>query len=360
MILGRKLMLRHKYIFWPLKILLLFSLSISHALETAPAVHQTATRYFYLDGVVEAINQTTVSAQTSGEIMEIFFDVDDYVEKNTVIVSLNNTEQQANVKKAEAAINEARALNLKARQEYQRIKKVYDQNLVSKSSLDEARAQLQATTARLDASQAGLTQAQEQLSYTQVIAPYSGIVIERHVEPGEVVQPGMALVTGISLDQLRVNVAVPQSLINKLRQYGKAAIIHPETGQFIATKKITIFPFADPVTNTFQVRLDLPDGVEQIFPGMFVKVSLVTGEKKKLMIPSQAIVYRSEVTGVYVVNANGKISFRQVRSGGEHDENSTIILAGLDAGEQVALDPIAAGAQLIKQRKAQQKEHQGD
>ncbi|MCU7965624.1 MAG: efflux RND transporter periplasmic adaptor subunit [gamma proteobacterium symbiont of Bathyaustriella thionipta] len=333
---------------------LLLSLSLSQALETVPVIHKSMIRHFYLDGIVEAVNQTTVSAQTSGKIEAILFDVDDYVIKDSLILSLNNTEQRANVKKSEAAIQEAKALNLKARQEYTRIKIIYEKKLLSKSSMDEAQAQLHATKARLDAAQAGLTQAREQLSYTQVLAPYSGIVIERHVEPGEVVQPGIPLVTGISLDHLRVNVDVPQSLISKLRQYSKASILLPGSNQVVAAQNITIFPFADPYTNTFQVRLDLPVGLKQLFPGMFVKVSLVTGQKQKLMVPAKAVVYRSEVTGVYVKGKNGRISFRQIRSGGENGEQTIVVLAGLDEGELVVLDPIAAGALLIKQRKATQ------
>ncbi len=350
----------NKYIQWLLAACLLLNLSISQALETVPVIHQTAVRYFYLDGNVEAINKTTVSAQTSGEIKEILFDVDDFVEKDSIILFLKNTEQLANVKKGEAAIQEARALNLKARQEYDRLKTIYEKKLVSKSSMDEAVAQLHATNARLDATQAGLTQAQEQLSYTKVLAPYSGIVIQRHVEPGEVVQPGIPLMTGISLEHLRVSVAVPQSLINKLRHFSKAAIILPETGQIVNVNKITIFPYADPSTNTFQVRLALPVGIKQLFPGMFVKVSLVTGEKQKLTVPSKAVVYRSEVTGIYVVAKDGRISFRQIRSGGENGKDTIIILAGLDEGEQVALDPIAAGVLLIKQRKKEKKESQSE
>lgn len=345
-----------KYTQLVISVCLLVNLSICQALETVPAVYKTAVRYFYLDGVVEAINQTTVSAQTSGMVEKIFFDVDDFVEKDKLILSLNNTEQLANVKKSEALIKEAKALNLKARQEFARINTLYEKKLVSKSSMDEARAQLHATNARLDAAEAGLTQAQEQLSYTRVLAPYSGIVIERHVETGEVVQSGMPLVSGISLDHLRVNVDVPQSLINKLRQYSKASILLPETNQIVAAQNITIFPFADPYTNTFQVRLDIPDGLKHLFPGMFVKVSLVTGKKQKLMVPAKAVVYRSEVTGVYVEAENGKISFRQIRSGGDNGENMIIILAGLDEGELVFLDPIAAGALLIKQRKESQGE----
>lgn len=343
-----------------LAICLLLNLSISQALETAPVIQQTVARHFYLDGVVEAIKKTTISSQIPGEIKEILFDVDDYVEKSNIIVALKNTEQLAKIKKAEASIQEAKALHLNASQEYERIKTVYEKKHVSKSSLDEAKALLHTTNARLNAAQAGLTEAQEQLSYTQVSAPYSGIVIQRHVEHGEIVQPGMPLMTGISLEHLRVSVNVPQSLINKLRQFSKVTIMHPETGQIVAAQKITIFPFADPVTNTFQVRLDLPVGIKQLFPGMFVKVSLVTGEKQKLMVSSRAVVYRSEVTGVYVVTQDDRISFRQIRSGGESGGETIIVLAGLDEGEQVALDPITAGVLLIQQRKNDQKGNQSE
>ncbi len=350
----------NKYLRYFLASCLLLNLSISQALETAPVIHQTAMRYFYLDGHIEAINKTTVAAQTKGEIKEILFDVDDFVEKGKLIVSLKNTEQQANVKKAEAAIQEARALYLKASQEYERIKKIYEKKLTSKSAMDEASAQLKATNARLDAAQAGLTLAKEQLSYTQVLAPYSGIVIERHVEPGEIVQPGTPLMTGISLERLRVSVAVPQSLIYKLRHFSKVAVMLPESGRIVSAKHITIFPFADPFTNTFQVRFDLPVGIKQLFPGMFVKVSLVTGKQQTLTVPPRSVVYRSEVTGVYVVAQDGRISFRQIRSGGNNGKGAIIVLSGLDEGEQVALDPIAAGALLIKQRKKAPKENQSE
>ena len=118
----------NKNIQWLSAICLLLNLSVSQALETVPVIHQTAVRYFYLDGIVEAINKTTISAQTTGKIKEILFDVDDYVEKDNIILSLKNTEQLASVKKAEAAIQEARALNLKARQEYVRMQKIYEKD----------------------------------------------------------------------------------------------------------------------------------------------------------------------------------------------------------------------------------------
>ena len=114
----------------------------------------------------------------------------------------------------------------------------------------------------------------------------------------------------------------------------------------IAPEGITIFPFADAATNTFRVRLELPDGQFALYPGMFVKVAFVVGESRRLLIPTAALVRRSEVTGVYVVNADGSIRFRQVRVGNEFDAR-TEVLAGLAEGEEVALEPVQAGI-LVK------------
>ena len=90
--------------------------------------------------------------------------------------------------------------------------------------MDDATHALSAAKARLDSARASLEDAREELSHTLIKAPYSGIVTKRHVEPGETVQPGMELMTGVSLNKLRVNVNVPQSLISKIRRYGKAYV----------------------------------------------------------------------------------------------------------------------------------------
>jgi RND family efflux transporter MFP subunit len=339
-------------------------------LETAETTLQTLSREFRIDGVVEAINQATVSAQTGGTIQEILVDVDDYVEKGAVIIRLKDVSQQAQLKKAQAGEKEAISNLAKAEDEYNRIKDIYAKKVVSKSQMDDATHALSAAKARLESARASLDEAREQLSYTQVKAPYSGIVTERHVELGETVQPGAKLMTGVSLDKLRVNVDVPQSLINKIREYNKAyvytdAAVNGDTNDNksidnelnekqiqVAAEKITIFPIADRASNTFKVRLDLPEGIKGLFPGMFVKVSLVTGEKQVLMVPLESIVYRSEVTAVYVVADDGTINFRHVRLGSASN-GSQSILSGLTAGEKVALDPIKAGIAVMQQRRQQ-------
>lgn len=322
-------------------------------LDTGQATLELVSREFRFAGVVEAINKATISAQTGGTIQQILVDVDDYVEKGAVIIRLKDTSQQAQLKKAQAGEQEAIANLAKADDEYKRIKDIYAKKVVPKSTMDDAKHALNAAKARLDAARASLDEAREQQSYTVVKTPYSGIVTERHVEVGETVQTGARLMTGLSLNKLRVNVDVPQSLINKIRIYNKAFVyIDASIGSQqvqVAVEKITIFPVADRASKTFKVRLDLPEGITGLFPGMFVKASLVTGEKELLVIPPQSIVHRSEVSAVYVIAENGQINFRHVRMGNSSGL-SQVVLSGLEAGEKVALDPIKAGIALMRQR----------
>jgi RND family efflux transporter MFP subunit len=324
---------------------------VDNPLQSEKVRLQSLSRVFRLDGVVEAINQATVSAQTGGTIQDIKVDVDDYVEKGEIIISLKDVSQQAQLKKAQAGEKEAISNLAKAQDEYDRVKDVFAKKVVSKASMDEATHALSAAKARLDSARASLDEAREQLSYTRVKAPYSGIVTRRHVEVGETVQPGTKLMTGVSLDKLRVNVDVPQTLIKKIRQYDKA-FVYSEADVPVAVEKITVFPIADHASNTFMVRLDLPEGIRGLFPGMFVKASFVTGEKQVLLVPQKSIVHRSEVTAVYVLDEAGSVNFRHIRIGSASD-NMQVVLSGLNEGESVALDPIKAGIVLMQQRQQQ-------
>ena len=209
--------------------------------------------------------------------------------------------------------------------------------------MDKAETALESATAEAEAAEATIQQALEQLQYTRVRAPYTGIVTHRHVQTGEIANPGQPLMSGISLDELRVTVDVPQ-----IRKLNKASVLEPGNG-YINVEKITIFPFADHGSNTFKVRLDLPTGVKNLFPGMYVKTAFVTGVSRELVVPREAVVFRSEVTGVYVVGEEGRASLRHVRLGRELPGGAMIVLSGLDPGETVALDPVAAGA-TIKRR----------
>jgi RND family efflux transporter MFP subunit len=294
-----------------------------------------------LDGKIEAINQGTVAAQTSGRVMEIFYDVNDFVPAGAVIVRLRATEQRAGLQQAQAALRAAAARETEAKQRFDRVESMYDKKLVAKAAVDEATANRDAAVADLAAARAALRSAEEGVAYTEIRAPYAGVVTRRHVEVGETVAPGTPLMSGLSLQYLRVAVDVPQSIVDRVRRLRKAAVYLDD--RRIEATRLTIFPEAAGVSSTFRARLELPENATDLYPGMFVKVAFVIGEAERLLLPVQALVERGEVTAVYVVGADGQASLRQVRLG-RRFEDKVEVLAGLARGERIATDPLAAGA----------------
>ena len=334
-------------VIWPVVVLFAFPLTTSAlALETAGVEYVTVPDEIRLDGLVEAVNQATVSAQTSSRVTEIHFDIDDFVPRGELIVRLRDTKQQAQLVKAKSGLNQAKARYDKAAADQRRKQNMLKERAVSRAEVDTANAEFKAAKAALATARAQLTEAGEQLEHTLIRAPYSGIVVERHIEVGELVQLGTLLMTGLSLDSLRVTVQVPESLVGALRRFQTASVLLPGTidGR-VMVDKLTISPRADAMTHTFEVRLQLPVLNEPLYPGMSVKVAITTAQEERLLVPTQAIVYRSEVAGVYVVDELG-VHFRQIRPGRHYSENRQEVLAGLTDGEQVALDPVRAAGLL--------------
>ncbi len=308
-------------------------------LDVAVAGYETVAVERVFDGTIEAVHQATVSAQTAGRIAEVGYDVDDFVEAGSVLVRFTDVEQTTALRQAEAQLDEARARNTEAEEEYRRAENLRERGLGSQRDLDSALASRNSARARVTAAESAVRAARQQLDYTVVTAPYAGIVTERHVEVGESVAPGQPLMSGLSLERLRVVVDLPQSVAADVRANPSAFILTDE-GR-VEAADVTLFPTADPVTNTFRVRLDLPDGQFGLYPGMFVKAAFRVGESERLLIPAEAILHRSEVTGVYVVTPES-IRLRQIRTGQSFDSR-TEVLSGLAAGESVALDPVRAG-----------------
>lgn len=303
------------------------------ALDVHVVEPRTLPRERYLDAMVESVHQATVSAQTSGRIKKIHFDVDDFVAKGSVLMEFRAREQQAAFNAAQANLKQAQA-------EHNRTKDIYAQKLVAKAVLERAEASFKSAKARFE-------QAQEALEHTIVRAPYSGIVVKRHIELGENARVGQKLMTGLSLESLRAKVAIPQDMIHAVRQQKKAALILPN-GQRVAAESMRISSYADADSHTFDARIYLPKGDHGVYPGMYAKLAFVLGKEPKLMVPIASVVHRSEVSGVYVIDLTRKITFRQVRVGRRLGDEVEI-LAGLMQGEQIAKDPLRAVVELKDQ-----------
>lgn len=335
--------------------LILFSLICSplqatDSLLTEAARLTTIPRTYQFDGVIEATQQSTISAQTQGQVTEIRVDVDDFVEQGSIIIRLKDTEQRAQLDQVKAELNAATAQLQEARKEHERTQEIFARKLIAQSAMDKVTANLKSAKARQEAASAALSQAEEQLAYTQVRAPYSGIVTERLIELGETASPGQRLISGISLELLRISVEIPQSLIADIRKQADVEVILPDN-RVTAVESVTIFPFADPSSGTFKVRMKLPSGITHLFPGMLVKTRFEIGQTEALLIPAASVVYRSEVTAVYVVDAENRPSLRHIQAGQKRNGDRVSVLSGLDAGEKVTLDPVKAGRLLMRQSK---------
>ena len=312
-------------------------------LETAAVELREVETSYSAEAVVEAVRQSTVSAQIAGRIVDLRFDVGDYVKKGEVIVRIDERAATQAVAASRAEVQEAEATLRNARATFERSRQLFAQKFISQAALDKAEADYKSAQARVSALLAGAGRAVTERGFATVVAPYSGVVSARHVELGEMATPGKPLMTGFDPSTLRVAATVPQTQVAAIQAVGKARVEVPSLGKWIDVKQMTIVPAADPRTHTTRIRLELPEDARGVYPGVFARAHFVTGKAPRLLVPREAVVRRSEVTAVYVVDDTGRPLLRQVRLGAASSERSLEVLSGLKPGERVALDPVRAG-----------------
>lgn len=334
---------------------LLLFLPLARAAETvatATVQYRDIHDVHMADGTVEAVKQSTVAAQISGRVVEVRFDVGDYVKRGEVIVRIDEREVSDAHASAQARLAQAQATLGNAQAHYERTRELFTRRFVSQAALDQALADYRAAQAQLEAAAAAASQAATVRSFATVTAPYSGVVAARHVELGETVTPGKPLMTGFDPSDLRVVVDLPQAQVHRIGRDAAVDVEFPALNERVQARTVTVSPAADARTHTTRVRLTLPRYVKGAYPGMYARVRFLLGRVRKLVIPATAVVRRTEVTGVYVVADDGAIRFRQIRLGEMAGETEVEVLAGLKPQEKVAVDPVKAA---IAMRNRQQR-----
>jgi RND family efflux transporter MFP subunit len=231
------------------------------------------------EAVVEAVRQSTVAAQIAGRVVELRFDVGDYVKKGEVIARIDERAAAQAVAASEAQVREAEAALRNARAEYERAKQLVTQKFLSQAALDRAEAEYKSAQARVSALLASASQAATERGFATIVAPYSGVVSARHVELGEMATPGKPLMTGFDPGTLRVSATVPQAQVAAIQAGAKARIEIPSAAKWIDAADVKLVPSADPRTHTSQVRLGLPADARGIYPGVYARAHFVTGKK---------------------------------------------------------------------------------
>jgi len=213
----------------------------------------------------------------------------------------------------------------------------------------ERQADLYAQTSSVDQAQSGLMQAQAMVEALDVQlrdatqrAPFDGVIVQRMVEVGDNVQPGMQLLRFALTDYLRIEADVPVRLAAGLNE----GVIVPARldigGDVIEARVAQIFPIADQQRHTVKVKFDLPYGTPG-GPGMYVEVTVPDASvpvQGQAAVPIAALVWRGSLPSVFILE-NGLPSLRLVRVGYPVGEDRISVVSGLNGGETVILNPPA-------------------
>ncbi len=320
------------------------------SVATAPVQARTQAAGFEMDGTLQSLRQATVAAQTSGNVLALAVKAGDRVKAGQLLARIDGRDAQAGLARGDAAVAQADAELSNARAHAERTRDLRVQGFVSQAALDTAESQFKAQQAARQQALAGRTQAALVRGFTAVTAPFDAVVLATHVEAGDLAAPGRALVTVYAPGQLRAVVQMPASRAAAARAAAQVEVQMPD-GQLVAPVARTLLGAVDAVSQTVEWRLDLaPAAAALALPGQSVRVRFAgagatapaAGSAPRLAVPASAVLRRGELTGIYTVRGNHFV-LKAVRLGADQGAAGIEVLAGLQAGERVALDPVRAG-----------------
>ena len=289
-------------------------------------------------GYVTARMQATVSSKITGKVLEVYIEEGMFVEKDQILAQLDDSTVQAELKFAETQLQEARRV-------FNRTLELRKDNLASQASLDAAKSQLDGLKARLDISK-------QIVSDMKIRAPFSGVVINKAAQPGEMISPVSAgggftrtgIGTIVDMDSLEVEVDVNESYINRV-QPGQPAITnlnaYPEWD--INSEVIAIIPTADRNKATVKVRIGLLEKDQRVLPDMGAKVSFLKEQSNTksvvlegVIVPSTSVMKEGASSFVFLIK-NGIIVKTKVQVEST-SANYARIINGIKNGDSVVIN----------------------
>lgn len=306
-------------------------------------------------GRIRAQQFVEIRARVEGYLESMLFAEGTYIHKGQTLFIIDPRVYRANVEKAKAQLNKARAVAQKAERDLERIRPLYAQNAASQLDFDNAQAAYESATADVIVSEAELTQAELTLGYTAVQSPISGYISERSADIGTLVGPGgkSLLATVVKSDTVRVdfsmtsldylrsksrNVSFGQN--DSSRKWDPYITVTLADGSEYPFRGIVDFadPQVDPKTGTFSVRAEMPNPDRELLPGQFTKVKLLMDIREDAVaVPAKAVEIEKGGTYIYVVRPDSIVERRFIETGPEVG-NNIVVERGLASGEQIVTE----------------------
>ncbi|MCF8057470.1 MAG: efflux RND transporter periplasmic adaptor subunit [Desulfocapsa sp.] len=273
-------------------------------------------------GTLEAVENASISARISGQIIQLPVVLGSKVEKGDLLVKISAGEISAKVLQAEAQLTRAR------------------RNLDRESKLQKQGASTQETVESLkegvSIAGAAYQEAKAMLDYTTISAPFSGTITKKIGNVGDLASPGKLLLQIENGEELQVLARVPEALLLKVATGDSVSVQIPAASLILIGEVAEVAPSADPMSRTAPVKINIPSA-PNLRVGQFARVGLEGSDEFTLMLPQSAVLSRGQMDLIFVVEQPEKIARMRLVSTGVTYDDEVEILSGLDPGEQVVV-----------------------
>ena len=301
-------------------------------------------------GTVVPSDRAEVSTRNMGYVSYIGVKEGDFVKKGDLLLRIDPRDTKARIEsakeqviQAEKRYNMALANYEAVRKTYERYRELLEAKAVTEHEFDMIEAKFKSAKAQLEASRSGVEMAKQNLkvattnlSYTEVRAPFSGYVVSKLVDIGDIAKPGYPLII-MEKRPFKVEVSLPERLYNRVSVGDELKVYVESLNKWTTARVVEIEPSVNPVNRTFKLKAVIRD--KDVKSGFFVKVYLQERIGKTVFIPQKALYKRWDFTGVWVVKENNTLELRFVRTGRKVGDKVEI-LAGLEGNERIVIEGV--------------------
>ncbi|MDQ6902151.1 MAG: efflux RND transporter periplasmic adaptor subunit [Bacteroidota bacterium] len=295
-----------------------------------------------LSGQIEASQSANISTRVMGYITMLKVKAGDHVNKGQLLVTISNQDILAKRGQTDAGISEAKAALKNALKDYDRFNTLYKQQSATAKELDNVTLQLAFAKARLEAAQQMRNEVNAQLNYTNLTAPFSGIVTQKLADAGSMASPGMPLLTIEQIGSYQVNASVPENVISQIHPGANAILSIGALDKTINGKIAQINQSSQFSGGQYIIKISIADADKKdLYAGMYVNVSIPikqsiadsASENSGVLVNESSIENKDQLTGLYTISSNSNALLRWVRLGKTYGDKVEV-LSGLQKNEQ--------------------------
>lgn len=299
---------------------------------------QEVVEWIQAVGSVSADKHVSLSAEVGGKVAEVRVEVGDPVRTGDLLARLDAERLRIARDLARAEIEIATANLENSKREAQRETSLFEDNVSSQHSIDQAELKARIHSGQLEVARAALAVAERNLSDARIVSPIGGEITRRYIDEGELVQPGTPLFDIVNIDRVKVAVQVPERDITRIYDDQAAEIgVDGYPGIVFRGAVNTISAEADTQTHTFPVEiLVVNDRQERLLPGFIGQVRIRGRTIEKAILLPQEVIVRRDGQPVVFVAASDRASARVVELGSVN-RGKVLIRKGLKPGDNVVI-----------------------